>query len=281
MGKDSSVQWCHSSANWQMGCDGCELWSKTIKKCYAGKQTQGMEGKKGWPLSFDEPKLFLERVDPTLKWGPPTDHERDKKPWIPRDYPRIIFLNDMGDTFSRKLPQNWMAPLLPLIAKSAHQYLVLTKRPSALAAFAEKYPLPENLWPGTTFTSAPTEARIRELRKIRSGGPKFVSFEPLWSMIPPSAFEGIDWAIFGGESGEREHKPTPTPVEWIERGTIDAALHGVRRFVKQLGSRPMKDGHPLILRDFHGGDWNEAEFPTELRIREFPTISMHTQTALL
>lgn len=279
MGKESSIQYCHSSANWQMGCDGCELWSKTVRKCYAGRQTNGMAGKKGWPLSFEEPKLFLERVDPTLKWGAPTPAEREKKPWIPEDYPRIVFLNDMGDTFSRLLPANWMAPLLPLIAQSPHQFLVLTKRPSALRKFAEKYPLPANVWPGTTFTSAPTEARIHELRQIKSGGPKWVSFEPLWSAIPAYAFEGIQWACFGGESGAPEEQPSVTYVEWIERGTVDAARYGVRRFVKQLGSRPMRGHAPLRLRDFHGGDWKE--WPIELQIREFPTISLHSQTAFL
>lgn len=279
MGKDSSIQYCHSSANWQMGCDGCELWSKTVKKCYAGRQTQGMQGRKGWPLTFEEPKLFLERVDPTLKWGPPTPAERDKKPWIPEDYPRIIFLNDMGDTFSRLLPQNWMAPLLPLIAASPHQFLVLTKRPSQFRQFAEKHPLPPNIWPGTTFTSLPTEARIRELRLIKSGGPKWVSFEPLWSEIPRSAFEGIQWACFGGESGTPEEKPCDTVVDWIERGTVDAATFGCRRFVKQLGSRPVRDGMRMHLRDFHGGDWKE--WPPELQIREFPQLSLHTQPALI
>jgi protein gp37 len=262
-----------------MGCDGCELWNGQRKVCYAGRQTIERAGMKGWPVKFERPSLFLERVEPTLKWGPLTDMEKEAKPWIPEGYPRIIFLNDMGDTFSRLLPQNWMAPLLPRIAESPHQFLVLTKRPSLLRAFAEKHPLPPNFWPGTTFTTQPTEARIRELRHIKSGGPKFVSFEPLWSSVPPTAFDGIQWAIFGGESGRPEDKPAATPIENILTACVHAAAAGCRRFIKQLGSNPTKNDHRLQLKDFHGGEW--AEWPAELQIREMPMLTIPQQATLL
>jgi protein gp37 len=279
MSKQTSIQYAHSSANWQMGCDGCELWNARVKKCYAGKSTRGMEGNKGWPERFEAPKLFLERVEPTLKWGPPTPAEREAKPWIPDDYPRIIFLNDMGDTFSAKLPLNWMAPFLPRIKASPHQFLVLTKRPSQFVKFAEQHPLPPNLWPGTTFTADATVARIRELRKIQSGGPKWVSFEPLWSAIPHDAFDGIAWSIFGGESGPPADQPTPFRIEDLVDGMARAESAGCKRFVKQLGSRPVWNDGPIRLNDFHGGDW--SEWPIELQIREFPDISRQSQTSLL
>lgn len=283
MSKQTSIQWAHSTANWQMGCDGCELWipGRGIFKCYAGSMTRGMEGKKGWPVKFEEPKLFLERVEETLKWGPPTEMERNAKPWIPRDYPRVIFLNDMGDTFSKKLPLNWLAPLLPRMAESKHQFLVLTKRPSSLVQFAERFPLPSNFWPGTTFTADRTAARIDELRKIQTGGPKFVSFEPLWSAIPSSAFDGIAWAIFGGESGDiaRGARVTACDVDWIEQGNVAARRAGAAVFNKQLGSAPSYRGQYLPLPDMHGGDWEH--WPEHLQIREMPTLSLQHQTDLL
>jgi protein gp37 len=254
-----------------MGCQGCELWNRERKICYAGRSTENKKGQKGWPESFDKPTLFLERVEPTLKWGPLTEREREAKPWIPADYPRVIFLNDMGDTFSTTLPLNWMAPLLPRIAASPHQFLVLTKRPSMLRKFAERFPLPANLWPGTTFTTTVTIARIRELTKIQSGGPKFVSFEPLWSEIPADAFKGIQWAIFGGESGTPGERPTAFKLKWLEKAMLDATTHLCRRFVKQLGSNPTWVSGPLRLKDFHGGDWNE--WPPEFRIREMPMLA--------
>jgi protein gp37 len=282
MGKLSSIQWCHSSANWQMGCEGCELWNGKRKICYAGRQTEGLAGRKGWPASFEQPTLFLDRVEPTLKWGPPTDAERDPKPWIPRDMPRLIFLNDMGDTFSAKLALNWMAPFLPLIAACESQFLLLTKRPSRLIEFADRFNIPSNLWVGTSVTSAATAGRIALLHKVRTPGPKFVSFEPMWGPMPPDCYAGLHWAIFGGESGDPKTNPNPTtcPLEWIEGGIMDAQRHGAKVFVKQTGARPTFGGVPFPIKDSHGGDW--GEWPDILRVREFPTITKKPeQTALL
>lgn len=280
MGKDTSIQWADSSLQLQSGCDGCELWNSKVKICYAGKMIDGdgnrpgFRGKKGWPVQFDQPTLFLDRLAPALKWADLTGTNRAEKPWLNR-YPRIIFLNDMGDTFSRKLPLNWMAPILPLLAASPHQWLILTKRPSRLVEFSERFPLPENVWPGTSVTSDATARRVDELRKVEGGGPKFVSFEPLWSGIPVATFAGIKWAIFGGESGGE--KATRLDTRWINDGIDNAYFHGAAPFVKQLGSNPyftdaeLKDT-PLKLKDSHGGD--PEEWHEELRVREMPRLAL-------
>ena len=36
MSRDTKIQWCDSTCNPTMGCDGCELWNKQRKSCYAG-----------------------------------------------------------------------------------------------------------------------------------------------------------------------------------------------------------------------------------------------------
>lgn len=254
-----------------MGCDGCELWNGTKRVCYAGTQTDGKPGRRGlagapgWPSSFGEPKLFLDRLAPALKWGPPTPKERDAKPWMAADMPRLIFLNDMGDTFSKKLALNWMAPLLPLMAESKHQFLLLTKRPSRMAEFSEKHPFPKNFWLGTSVTSHTSANRVEMLRKVQGGRLKFVSFEPLWSAIPSDCFEGIRWAIFGGESGDQA---TPCNIDNIRGGMRAAERANAAVFVKQLGSQPRGDIGPL--KDSHGGDWDE--WPADLRVRQFPIL---------
>ena len=38
--KNTNIQWCHSTINPVMGCDGCELW-RANNKC-AGKALQAM-----------------------------------------------------------------------------------------------------------------------------------------------------------------------------------------------------------------------------------------------
>lgn len=312
MGKDTSIQWCHSTLNLQMGCEGCELWSKTVKKCYAGRKTQGMAGAKGWPKSFEEPALFLDRLDDALRWGDPTDRERDLKPWIPRDMPRLIFLNDMGDTFSSKLSEDWLAPLLPRMAASRHQFLLLTKRPSKMVAFSERHRFPENVWPGTTVTGHKTANRADLLDKVQGGGPRFVSFEPLWTPVPKETFTHCQWAIFGGESGDKTTATQIFDLRMLAQSMIHAKLAGADVFVKQLGSRPYYDNNDpadaqkinwdeandfereqyatalaeymdkvgiLELKDGHGGDWDE--WPEVFRVRRFPDVKLATQGSLL
>lgn len=279
--KHSSIQWCHSSLNLQMGCDGCELWNGSKRICYAGTQTVNRAGNPGWPDKFEEPKLFLDRLPPALKWKPPTEAEQESKPWIPRDMPRLIFLNDMGDTFSAKLPLDWMAPMLSAIGASAHQFLLLTKRPSRLVEFSQHQPLPRNLWPGTSVTSDKTAKRVEQLVKVNGGGPRFVSFEPMWSEMPEACFGGIQWAIFGGQSGK---DAVPCHVAWIHAGIRSCRSRGIAPFVKQLGSAPSqetvytpsdsKEQETVTkffrFKDSHGGDW--SEWPEELQVREFPML---------
>src|SRR5690242_2116818 len=105
MGIATDIEWCDSTLNLEMGCDGCELWNPKagINICYAGQVTERWGGKRGWPDSFEEPKLFLDRLEPALAWPDLTGKERPHKPWLD-GLPRLIFLNDMGDTFTESLP---------------------------------------------------------------------------------------------------------------------------------------------------------------------------------
>ena len=36
MGKRTPIQWCDSTVNPTMGCDGCELWNDERASCYSG-----------------------------------------------------------------------------------------------------------------------------------------------------------------------------------------------------------------------------------------------------
>jgi protein gp37 len=86
---------------------------------------------------------------------------------------------------------------------------------------------------------------------------------------------GIDWLIIGGESG-----PGSRPFhvsharELIAHATMTstAEREGIAIFVKQLGAQAFDGtGYPLSLRDRKGGDM--AEWPPDLRVREWPSIS--------
>lgn len=311
MSRETAIQWADSTLNLQMGCGGCELWKPGIgiRRCYAGVMIEGegnrpgMKGRKGWPARFQEPTLFLDRLDAALRWPDLTGRERPGKLWL-NGMPRLIFLNDMGDTFTAELPLDWLAPLLPRMADSPHQFLVLTKRPSRMAAFSKRHPFPRNFWCGTTVTDNRTAARIRQLHDVDCEGPTFVSFEPLWGRVQPDFFgwekccgceehlaqgelcehcngtlnlRSFDWAIIGGESGPSAF---PFYLRELRELLIRCREFNIRRFVKQLGANPLESSFdaeegwshaPLSLRDSHGGDWDE--WPDELRVRQMPRLA--------
>ena len=74
--------------------------------------------------------------------------------------------------------------------------------------------------------------------------------------------ERLDWIVVGGESGPGAR---PFDLAWARQTIAQCKAAGVPVFVKQLGAK-----HGLVwkLKDRKGGDM--AEWPDDLRIREFP-----------
>jgi protein gp37 len=190
MAQTTAIEWCDSTLNLMMGCDGCELWNPkaNLRHCYAGVMTDGdgkrpgYGGRKGWPVTFGQPATFPERLVAALKWSDLTGTERPEKPWL-NGLPRMIFLDDMGDTFTESLPVDWMAPHLTEMAAGPHIWMLLTKRPKRMRQFFEQYPCPENFWLYTSVTDQATaNARIPELLQIKA--PVLgISAEPLISRV--------------------------------------------------------------------------------------------------
>ena len=234
MAIQTGIEWCDSTLNLEMGCNGCELWNpKTgVHHCYAGLETNRRKGGRGWPVAFDKPRQFLERLPAALKWSDLTGRCRADKPWLDGQ-PRIIFLNDMGDTFSESLPIDWLAPVLDQMAASPHQFLILTKRPKRMAEFFGSHAVPANFWLGTSVTSAANANRVEELVKIRGARVLFVSAEPLLGEVSFRRWlPQLHWVITGGESlsGSR-----PSHPDWFRQVRDECLEYKVPFFLKQWG----------------------------------------------
>lgn len=208
MSKETGIEWCDSTLNLQMGCDGCELWQTVgknpVRNCYAGILHGRYGGiNQGFAPTFDQPTIFRERVKHALHWSDLRGVGRPNKPWLDH-LPRTIFLNDMGDTFTESLPLDWLEEFLPTLAGTPHVYMLLTKRPQRMQRFSEAHPLPKNFWPGTSITSAANvRARLDPLMGVVGGGPRWVSAEPLLSSIElfrGDANPGLSWVVAGAES---------------------------------------------------------------------------------
>jgi protein gp37 len=110
---------------------------------------------------------------------------------------------------------------------------------------------------------------------------RWVSFEPLLDSITLPDLRGqLHWAVLGGESGPKARECS---INFVMRPLMKQLRdQGIRIFVKQLGLWPgisaaeaagcSRKGSPgkwfLRLNDKKGGDW--SEWPTDLRIRQFP-----------
>jgi protein gp37 len=176
----------------------------------------------------------------------------------------------MADVFEQRsdlVP--WRELLWEVIAKTPYlDWQLLTKRPEAVARSVpwQRGCWPVNVWLGTTVENGTVAtSRIRSI--VDCGAPiSFLSMEPLLERIDLGPWlSDIDWIIVGGESGPHAR---PFDTDWAEDLILQADSSGVAPFVKQLGSRPVSSGRPLVLRDRKGGEIDE--WPSELRRRDFP-----------
>lgn len=152
-------------------------------------------------------------------------------------------------------------------------------------------PLP-NVWLGVSCEDQQrADERIPRLLKTPAAV-RFVSAEPLLGGINfGSIGEGrdafncldgiggpnLDWVIVGGESGSGAR---PCDVAWIRSIVSQCKAAGVECFVKQLGSRPQFLADPMkTAHASHCGKGGDpAEWPEDLRVREFPHAAAHPAT---
>jgi protein gp37 len=188
---------------------------------------------------------------------------------IPRRWrtPRRVFVNSMSDLFHAKVPAEFVAAVVEVIADTPqHTYQVLTKRPARARRMVEHgLVLPPNLWLGTSVENGATTGRITELINTEAAV-RFLSCEPLlgpldlsewlWWPWEPASFRAykrrgaLHWIIVGGESGFGARSMHP---DWTRMLRDQAVEAGVAFFFKQWGGRtPKANGRTL-----DGRTWDE------------------------
>jgi protein gp37 len=215
------------------------------------------------------------------------------KPWLD-GLPRIIFVNDLGDIFSKIVPFSYIeAEVIDTVTSpegQRHIWLLFTKRPKRLLDFdhylAERgRPWPENLWAGISVLGKPELQGIDSLVQVRAAI-RFLSCEPLWEAVDLTPWlPQLHWVIIGGESGKKsdprdgefyeldENDPAAKHfrAEWAESILEQCREADVAVFMKQFGRNPFYGDRRIQLRDSHGGNWDEwPEELSHLRVRELP-----------
>lgn len=280
--KDSKIEWTDHTFNPWIGCTKV---SPGCANCYAASLDHRW-GHDSWGPGKPRRRTSAANWKQPLRWNEEQQMrylERNAGEPIP-DRPRV-FCASLADWLDEEIPIEWLADLLDLIDRTPNlDWLLLTKRPqnwykrvSAIDSdFAvgwidcvdmpERGVIPQNVWIGTTVEDQTrADERIPQLLRIPARV-RFLSCEPLLESVDLAhvcfngadsfgTMPGIHWVICGGESGARAR---PMNVEWARDLRDQCALAGVAFFMKQLGG----------IRDKRH---NLANFPEELRIRQFPT----------
>ncbi|MGB7875291.1 MAG: phage Gp37/Gp68 family protein, partial [Anaerolineales bacterium] len=164
--------------------------------------------------------------------------------------PQVIFVNSMSDLFHKDVPVEFVLEVFDVMKRAHwHTFQVLTKRAERLEELSPKIEWPENVWMGVSVENQDYTFRIDHLRKTEAKV-KFLSLEPLLGPLHNLNFEGINWAIVGGESG-----PGARPVEqvWVTELRDQCLRANVPFFFKQWGgTNKMKAGRVL-----EGRTWDE------------------------
>jgi protein gp37 len=243
MADHSKIEW--TDATWNP-VRGCTKISPGCKHCYAETFAERFRGTPGHPYErgFDL-RLVPEKLSEPLRW-------KSRK---------MVFVNSMSDLFHDEVPDEYIVAVARVMVMTGwHTFQVLTKRAERLHLllktklhFAAHRP---HIWWGVSVEDRHYGVpRIDELRATPARV-RFLSIEPLLEDIGPLNWEGIHWAIVGGESG-----PGFRPMEkaWVVSIKNGCRKAGVPFFFKQWGGFPkgkagrMLDGHtydelPAIIR---------------------------------
>jgi len=217
---NDSIQWAQWTWNPVTGClHGC-------KYCYAREIAENSQFKGVFPAGFT-PLFRHDRLDA------PTNTKINVDPNQPES--KRVFVCSMADLFGEWVPEKWVHKIIEATKQALElEYLFLTKNPAKYLEFD----FPNNFWLGATVDSqSKVDETVKVMRSIKSGGIKWISFEPLLEPIKAD-FSGIDWIVIGAQSGTRQPDGTKVDYfspkfEWVMDLVQQARNAGSKIYMKQ------------------------------------------------
>jgi protein gp37 len=259
----TKIQWTGRTWNVVVGCSKC---SKGCQNCYAIPQSflnevrhipqyQGLtilqNGRYNWT---GEVRLVEHKLEEPLHWRKP----------------QMVFVNSMSDLFHEHLPDAAIIRVAEVMHRANwHVFQVLTKRSERMRDLLNSKlqfcAQDSHIWWGVSVENR--QSGLPRIEHLRSAdvAVRFLSIEPLLEYLGALDLSGIHWAIVGGES---RHGARTFDLQWGREIVSQYLAQQVPCFMKQVGSRPVCDGNPVVLTDFKGGD--PQDWPEDLRVREFP-----------
>lgn len=287
---ESSIEWTDYTFNPWIGCEKC---AAGCKNCYAEKNRfvvgKGDLWGKGSRRHITSDGYWRQ----PLRWNALA---AGLKGAVGFEHRPRVFCASLADVFEDR--EDLVEPrkrLWHLIMQTPElDWLILTKRPENIerlspCVFPEMrggFGLLKNVWLGTSASTQDDFDRNWQALVRVAASVRFISFEPLLESIDACLWNypaGIrpDWIIVGGESG---HGARPCDVQWIRWIVEQCQWSRCPVFVKQLGSyyvdavngvggvlaNPDPQLVPTIRRLKNRKGSDPAEWPEDLRVREFP-----------
>ena len=240
MADTTIIAWTDHTFNPWMGCekvsDGC-------KNCYALTLTKNRMGLDLW--GSQSPRQVTKAPwSNVLKWN--RDAGRD-------GVIRRCFTASLCDVFEDHPTANATRPRVWDIIRQCQNlhFQVLTKRPERIA---DNLPSDwgagwNNVWLGTSVEDMRVAKRVDYLRDIPSAV-RFISYEPALGSLNDLDITGIDWIIYGGESGSGYR---PENKQWARDMHAKCAANSTAFFHKQSSGYKTELGIELdgrIVREY-------------------------------
>lgn len=221
MADSSIIAWTDATFNPWLGCTKV---SQGCKHCYAETLVKNRMGKELWGPNSNRQVTSRRYWQKPLRWNDEAERNQQRM---------RVFSGSLCDVFEDHPAANATRPNLWRVIRNTPwlDWQLLTKRPERIAEclprdWGEGYP---NVWLGTSIEDNRVARRGDSLRAVPAHI-RFVSYEPALGPLDQLDLAGIDWVIYGGESGPDYR---PHDVQWARdiRTRCDAA--GVAFFYKQ------------------------------------------------
>lgn len=247
MSDTTIIAWTDHTANFWMGCtkvsEGCRF-------CYAETLTKNRMGLHLWGDSA--PRQVTKAA-----WQSVPKWDRESAKGTPgvrgAGLPHLVFTGSLMDWAEGR--DDLIEPrkaMWQVIRECRHlHFQMLTKRPENIAEYlpddwGNGYP---NVWIGTTIEDNRVAHRANYLREI-AAVVRFVSYEPAIGPLDQLNLDGIDWVIYGGESGPGHRKEDK---QWARDMHARCGEAEVAFFHKQSAGHRTEMGIELdgkIVREF-------------------------------
>jgi protein gp37 len=230
---------------------GCTKVSAGCANCYAETLTKNRMGLNLWGANATR-QITKQPWKDVLSWQ--TKAQKGVMGVLGEGKPQLVFTGSLMDWAEDRADlvsvrnQMW-----DVIKKCDHlHFQMLTKRPENIVKFlpkdwgSEGYP---NVWLGTSVEDMRVSGRADILREIPAVV-RFISYEPALGSLNDLDLKGIDWVIFGGESGSGFRRAN---LDWARGMKAKCENDDVAYFFKQSSAFRTEQGIELdgeIVRKF-------------------------------